>query len=331
MIQTKVLTEKYKRIITDVVHERHQATQVTSNNDAEVTTVQNVKVNLMKEKASDIRNVTTVKSWTGAKFTTIPKESITRYGFICDTISFQSLLTYQYIDNYVIDAFNLFLKSKYEDISLLNFPTDYVKIITNQPTNDATVIKWCQKMRAHRYDAWLLPLHNNEHWTLLLVVLSQKTIIYFDSLHGQPAEFWIMRVASLIERLSANRNNFRIQWSEWTLFSPNDVPLQGGIPGISNNCGGHMSAWTYIIYSGENIPFDEADMPGIRPWIMQTLLNPKLPKGKNNFSYEMSEKTIILQRAEISKLCRKEGPANYFSSTLEYAASLKMMLNAMKS
>ena len=275
-----------------------------------------------------------VKPWTGEKFPmNLEKKELVRFGVTLDDVSLRSLLRHQCVDNYVINAFMSFLAAKYEDISLLNFPVEYTKILTSTVENDSSIIKWCQKMRANKYDAWLLPVHDTEvhntgHWTLFLVVFSQKCLIYFDSLHDWPKNYWVSRICSLIERLFPNMKTGLLNWSEWTLFAPADVPKQGGASKSSNNCGLHVCVWNYILYSGELNKFDESEMYSIRPWIMSSLLNTKLTKCSKGLIFPTSENFTVLQQTDISKMARSRNPPSHFDSTLEYTASLKAILQA---
>lgn len=44
---------------------------------------------------------------------------------------------------------------------------------------------------------------------------------------------------------------------------------------IIHTCSSHLiNTWWYLLYSGENINFDEKDMENIRAWIFSTLLDP---------------------------------------------------------
>lgn len=190
-------------------------------------------------------------------------------------------------------------------------------------------------MRAKSYDAWLLPVHNNEvhaagHWTQLLIVFNQKSIIYFDSLHQVANEFWISRKASLIERLFLRTKHHPIEWSKWTLYCPLDVPQQGGIPRSSSNCGVHICTWSFILYSGAYIKFYESDMNRIRAWILHLLTNLKHPKGSSNLIYDTSSVKTVLKPTNIAEISRTRQPPNYFATTLGYASSLKTILQAMK-
>ena len=260
---------------------------------------------------------------------------VVRYGITLDDMSFRSLLPHQCIDSCVIDAFIFSLASKYNDISLLNFPAEYVNIITSPIQNDFTLIKWCQNMRANKYDAWLLPVHDAKvhktgHWTLFLIVFSQNSIVYFDSMHHCPENYWIERICSLIEHSFPNKKKTLLEWSEWTLYAPTDIPLQGTKLGTSNNCGSHVCVWSHILYAGDHLEFDESDMNTVRAWIMSNLLSTTLPKSRRGFVFETGETVTVLRLNDISKMAQSRDPARFFDNTLEYAASLKAILKATK-
>lgn len=272
-------------------------------------------------------NVLIHKPWSETKMPSISNGNVTIYGITLDRISFNSLETHQEVDNCIIDAFISLLSAKYHT-NILNFPTDIVKILTEDPQNDRAIIDWCQRIRAKRYDSWLLPIHDNKvhgagHWTLLSVVFSQKTIIYFDSLHRCPEDRWLFRLDSLIERVLSKQK--KEDWRQWIFFSPQDVPEQGKLSDSSNNCEGHVLTWSFLLYSGETIHFDESDMENVRKWILSSLLKSNLPKRGGNSFVEMPKTTEVLQSVKM-KIKQIRGPANYFNSTLEYAHSFKTMI-----
>lgn len=170
------------------------------------------------------------KRWDRKSFHSIWKpQEVILSGLKVDDNSFRTLINEKCIDDIIIDAFSSVCSSTFPDISLLNYSVHHVRSLISENCNTEYCIKWCQKIRAKNYDAWLLPVHDTEvhetgHWTLLLVVFNHKYILYFDIMGSTPQENWISRICSLIKQIFCHKTKEFFQWSEWTLFSSKDVP-----------------------------------------------------------------------------------------------------------
>ncbi|XP_043473577.1 uncharacterized protein LOC122505801, partial [Leptopilina heterotoma] len=217
------------------------------------------------------------KPWSGHKFPKVwDKKEVFVSGIKVDDRSFRTLKIHECLDDAVIDSFIAICASKFTDINLLNFSVYNVLGIINENYKPEFCLNWCQNIRAKNYDAWLLPVHDSEvhntgHWTLFLVVFSQKYIIYFDSLKGDPVEKWVSKLCALINQTFCHKPEIFTDWAQWTLIAPKDVPSQGHVRGSSNNCGAHLCTWAWTLYSGQEINFTEYDMNKVRPWIQHEI------------------------------------------------------------
>ena len=136
-----------------------------------------------------------------------------------------------------------------QNFDILVFDTMFCESILRRGTISCGFKKWGTLFSAWTKDAWLIPINDSCHWTLLVVLPKEKVMIYFDSLHGNPNNIIMNGILIFIE-LKLN-----VTWNDWTLFMPNDIPSQVtvGLDGSTNvrgNCGFHICSWTYIIATG---------------------------------------------------------------------------------
>lgn len=100
---------------------------------------------------------------------------------------------------------------------------------------------------------------------MFIVLIPKKQIVYLNSMHGVPVMSWIQRICSLLDYTYGTEHN----WAEWRVYSPTDIPQQGGVVGSSGNCGLHMCVWYYITYNSKNISFSEEEMNLVCKWIFK--------------------------------------------------------------
>lgn len=144
-----------------------------------------------------------------------------------------------------------------------------------------------------------------------------------------PPESWTSSVCSLIEHVFPNKKTELSIWSQWTLFTPKDIPRQGNVLGTKNNCGGHVCTWIYVLYSGENINFDESHMNEIRAWIMSTILGATKLDTRNNQKCN-AETQKGLRPVLINNIKKTNNHPPGFGSTMQYCLTLKVILSAEK-
>ena len=100
-----------------------------------------------------------------------------------------------------------------------------------------------------------------------MIVFEIKAIINSDSLHGSLNIIESGKLCSFIHTVYYALNLEGINWSEWTFYSPKDIPhqLQGKSHG--NNCGIYLSLYIHIICTSTYIIFNEHNMDIIRRYI----------------------------------------------------------------
>lgn len=286
--------------------------------DIESTDIQNESENDKSLSSCDV--LSTEKPWSQTKRI---EELSTRHliyssGVQLDNQSLKTLLPKQYLEDNIIDAFRLLILNENKDCNALIFNTQHVVSIINE--------NYGNQVRAKKYDIFIFPIYNQQHWTLLVVIPKHFCMLYLDSLHGLPKDPWISMICSTLKKIVGKE----IDFSNWTLYVPDDIPRQEEKKTSSGNCGPHICIWEYIILTGKYIPFKEIEMNNIRSWIMylfaerepfkdsrQETVIPKLGKPRN------------IKPSKINSRIKIELPFE-FKSTLEYCATLKLLLSAIK-
>ena len=260
-------------------------------------------------------------------------------GYIIDKNSFMTLKTYinihQYLDDGVINGFFSFLPdiAKNNGLSLVCFDTlFYDKILRNGCISEGFK-KWAKKQAVMDKSIWFIPINyiDPKHWTLLVVLHNHKAMIFFDSLHGPPTTQVVDGMCTFIE----SQLRKPVQWCEWTLFSPRDIPYQRNEQGvISGNCGVHVCSWALTMATCSNIRFTEEDMDAGRRALANILFYGQSNKERTKLTIKSrqplflnegeKEKTIDLSSVTGMIKIVREPPMN-FPSTLEFCSVLNLL------
>ena len=174
------------------------------------------------------------------------------------------------IDDSVISAFLEILRHSYKDHISKIFVMDLFQVQHNfmNPRSDwrPSFIKWVSKIAFFDYKIWILPVGGNDHWTLLVVIPKLKILLYHDSYYGMPSDLIINSVCEFIETYLTSH----INWDEWTLHVPNDIPYQATNGLFQLNCGVHLCSWAYVIFSGTFFQFSDSNRCQTSEKIWQT-------------------------------------------------------------
>lgn len=312
--------------------QKRKATEILSAIDIEAdfrTLIQSqfvLEKNINKKKAQEesASNALCAKPWMYC--TEFPRNWQKEKDLLFDGVSvnkesLETLLPHKYIDDAIIDSFAAVLMDDHKDSNILYFGVHNVK--TLMENNESMILKWSQRIQPSRFSVWILPLHHTlygvGHWTLFVVLIQKKLIVYLDSFHAAPDVSWIEKLCAFIDRMHDVPQN----WSEWNLHAPNDIPEQGGVDHTSGNCGPHICTWCYIIYTGQNFNFSETDMNQVRSCIMSTLI---FKKSCDNRNLKYINKRSTQQITSLPKINAdfniSRVPPCGFNSTFNFCASL---------
>lgn len=195
-------------------------------------------------------------------------------GFAIVPQNFETLMPFktskQYLDDNIINVFFSFLPRMAESkqLSITCFDTHFIESILQVGYVSEGFRKWALKVAIVECPVWLIPINYAEHWTLLMIISAYKILVYYDSLHGTPNHKIFSGICNFIVDVCQD-----IDWHEWTLHTPIDVPSQIIDEHIGGNCGVHVCLWAYIIASGSAMRFSEKDMPVARKAIANYICN----------------------------------------------------------
>lgn len=179
-------------------------------------------------------------------------------GILVTHDSLKTLLPHKYIDDVIIDSFVALQADLNRTFNILYFGVHNIRSLMQ---NESLILTWSERVEPQRFNVWLMPLHDDTvygvgHWTLFVVIIHTKQILYLDSMHGEPLGIWTQKICSYIEYILGKKPN----WSEWKINAPIDIPRQGGVENSSGNCGIHLLMRCYIIYTGRKIQFSKIEM-----------------------------------------------------------------------
>lgn len=128
------------------------------------------------------------------------------------------------------------------------------------------VLSWGVCHGASDFNVWIIPYNRGCHWSLIVVIFSEKTILHLCSLHLDLSDDVLDRLCWYIEK-ARQKITAAINWKEWKIYAPADIPQQND----GTNCGVHMCTWLYLIVERVKYQFDNEDMKDIRRWIFQEI------------------------------------------------------------
>lgn len=106
---------------------------------------------------------------------------------------------------------------------LLCFDSTFYQKIFESKLISKGFLRWAKKEKIMKTNVWFIPINENDsHWSLLVRILNQNAIIYFVSLLGNPHPLIMNAICTLIQ----NESKREIDWNEWSLFIPKDLPTQ---------------------------------------------------------------------------------------------------------
>ncbi|XP_015605745.1 sentrin-specific protease 1-like [Cephus cinctus] len=251
---------------------------------------------------------------------------------------FSTLLPDKYMDGELINSFFIALQeiTARSSLNLLSFESYFTtKLMVGEKSIGFT--NWAKKVQPAKYDVWLLPvLIDQNHWTLLVVLLTHYIMIYFDSCHHLPPKSLINRICSFIGSSRTARQAKLTNWSQWVLSAPTDMPHQMKENGnIGGNCGMHVCMWAYTIVSSSIVPFEEEHMNTARKGVARFLLDFPINKTilkrlQTKDAMFDSYGTVPEIKNIVHSINLSRHPSLNFDSTLVFAASIRVLSEIAK-
>ncbi|KAJ1528141.1 hypothetical protein ONE63_008055 [Megalurothrips usitatus] len=185
-----------------------------------------------------------------------------------------------------------------------------------------SLMEYCKRTSAFFADIWLWPLfdENRKHYTLLLVVMKHKVILYLDSKSNQYSSFKnevIKRAFTILCALYKDMYNIDLPSQEWSIHIPEDVPQQS-----SSDCGPFICAWAHSVCTGDTSVMSSQRAPQMRLFVLQEIIKPQPEHTVKDTMYLLPD---ILQHKPTVPDIVKTVPCQQ-RSTSQYLSKLKDLL-----
>lgn len=265
-----------------------------------------------------------------------PNGKICVDGVNINNIGMKTLNPNQWLDDSIINAFFFLLQNHCTTLRAFSFDTFFVESLMSSEFLSDMWKKWATSVNIWDQDVWLMPVNHASHWSLLVVVPKYKMFLYLDSLHLVPPKNLIENVCLFMEMFSGNKFTRKVKgisWPQWTLYMPNDVPLQTTVPNSCGNCGVHVCSWAYTIFTGKLYEFHERDMNNVRKNLAHIFYtfydlkcNEKRKFIRNRVVNNLFNETMACRTLEIDQIkIKKNLPIMTFDSTIEFCSSLNLI------
>ena len=223
----------------------------------------------------------------------------------------------------IIDAFITISKFEQNCFDPLIFP---VATFLSIKENKSGIYNYAYKNNASTKKIWIIPKGGNHHWILLVIVFDIKSIINLDSLHGSLSTIELKELCSFIDTIYYGSNLESINWSEWTFYSPKDIPHQLRGKSQGNNCGIHLCLYIHIICTSTYIIFDENVMDIIRKWIFDKIYCSKNKNIKDiSFHNIRKKKKYVKKIADVKNIKQSNDTISANFNTIKLLSSLKTL------
>lgn len=248
---------------------------------------------------------------------------------------FETLNHNAYLEDNVINAFFKIAANNSKQISALAFELYLTHGIIRDRQLSVGFHNYVSSIDFAEYKVILVPLHllTFARYALLIIIPQLKIFIYLDSLHRMPPDNFIDTMCSFYDAYATTKRKSSKSpenWSQWTLYIPDDIPKQVDKAGnINGNCGVHVCTWAYILCSGNYKTFSDDDMTYVRKIIANLIAynseirQLKINKDNCNVAHE---NLTISGKSEKKMIYQRHPPIMSFESTFEFLASLHIIL-----
>lgn len=253
------------------------------------------------------------------------------FGITLSVNSMETLRPNTQIDDNVIDVLFLLLKNyskKVRGLDVLSFPCMLGKTLMNVE-NKVNFSAWANQSKIWEKRIWLIPVHKNEHWTLLIIFPQDELMIYLDSLKKDTPPELIAGVCSFMNMIpnSKTRRGKKapINWNKWKLYEPKDIANQRDAGRKSyDNCAVHAMSWGFITCTGLPFEFSELDMNSARRGIARIIYGSKTTEIQDNNEIQLlatlfTEPAVLIKPNKKTLKILKTSPENI--KTFDYLVS----------
>ncbi|XP_065604470.1 sentrin-specific protease 2 [Cyrtonyx montezumae] len=186
----------------------------------------------------------------------------------------QTLSDCQWLNDEIINFYmNLLVERNKKD----NYPAVYAFSTFFYPkfisSGYGAVRRWTRNVNLFKHDIILIPIHLREHWTLVVVDVRKKTIVYFDSL-GKKGDSICETVFHYLQGESWEKQKVKLSCSEWTHHNmeSHEIPQQSN----KHDCGVFVCKYADYVSRDKPITFTENHMPYFRKRMVWEIIHQQL-------------------------------------------------------
>lgn len=216
-------------------------------------------------------------------------------------------------------------------LDILNFDTYFLYQLKRFGVDNlGGFYKWANKNSIMSKDIWLVPYNKDgNHWTLYIVILKLKKIVYIDSLHGDLEMDITKKFLKFLASHYFNDTKLPFELKDWQIFIPKDIPHQGN----AHDCGVHVCLWGYIMTGNTVLDFDQVSMSKIRIWIRNKIMNFKSRGSRHRRTHEKNLDLLLTDdsKLRVSKKLNFGDLKLFYCSPGDGESTLKFLGNIKKS
>ncbi|XP_051026486.1 sentrin-specific protease 2-like [Acomys russatus] len=133
-----------------------------------------------------------------------------------------------------------------------------------------SVRRWTQAVNLFAKELILVPIHLNVHWSLVVIDLRKKSIVYLDSM-GQRRPDILELIFRYLQHESQSRRNVDLNPLEWKRYSmtEEEIPQQAN----GGDCGMFTCKYADYVSRGQPITFSQQHVPLFRKMMVWEILH----------------------------------------------------------
>uniref|UniRef100_A0A8C6GPG6 Ubiquitin-like protease family profile domain-containing protein n=1 Tax=Mus spicilegus TaxID=10103 RepID=A0A8C6GPG6_MUSSI len=137
----------------------------------------------------------------------------------------------------------------------------------------SSVKRWTQGINLFEKELILVPIHQRVHWSLVVIDLRKRSIVYLDSM-GQTGKSICETIFQYLQNESKTRRNIELDPLEWKQYSvtSEEIPLQLN----GSDCGMFTCKYADYIARDQPVTFSQQHMPTFRKRMVWEILHSQL-------------------------------------------------------
>nr|XP_034357447.1 sentrin-specific protease 2-like [Arvicanthis niloticus] len=205
-----------------------------------------------------------------------PQEEILSRGFKLQITrrDIQTLKNGQWLNDEIINFYMNLLVERNENQgypALHVFSTFFYPKLTQ--SGYSSVKRWTRTINLFDKEMILVPIHQRVHWSLVVIDLRKRNIVYLDSL-GQTGKTICETIFQYLQNESKTRRNIELDPLEWKLYSMSTEEIPQQLNG--SDCGMFACKYADYIARDQPVTFSQQHMPIFRKRMVWEILHSHL-------------------------------------------------------